>query len=154
MPRAGADAAALADAPDHRAAVDAANAADLALGRAVGEVGEHRQDFAQRGRVLARAALDQAEMIHAQHVDEPPGHGAVMGGLAAGAQLRDHRLARRRRAGDADDVERDVVEQAEIGAALADRQMLGQMPVRAERAHAELGDGACTVDRRRLRRTR
>ena len=61
-------------------------------------------------------------------------------GLAAAAQLRHHRLARRRRAGDADDVERRVVEQAEIGAALADRQMLGQMPVRAQRAHAEFDD--------------
>ena len=66
------------------------------------------------------------------------------------ARLRscaDDRLARRRRPGDADDVERDVVEQAEIGAALADRQMLGQVAVGAERAHAELGDRPVVVDR-------
>ena len=41
----------------------------------------------------------------------------------------------------------DVVEQPEIGAALADRQMLGQVPVGAQRAHAELRD------RRRRRST-
>ncbi len=55
-------------------------------------------------------------------------------------ELRDDRLPRRRRAGEADDVEGGVVEEAEIGAAFADRQVLRQVPVRAERAHAELGD--------------
>ena len=40
----------------------------------------------------------------------------------------------------------DVVEQAEIGAALADRQVLGQVPVGAQRAHAQLGDAAVVVD--------
>ena len=72
----------------------------------------------------------------------------------AAAQLPHDRLARRRRPGDADDVERDVVEQAEIGAALADRQMLGQVAVGAERAHAELGDVRLVADRRRARSAR
>ena len=68
-----------------------------------------------------------------------------MGGLAAAAQLRDDRLARRRRSGDADDIERDIVEQAEIRAALPDRQMLGQVPVRAQRPHAQLGNRRLVV---------
>ena len=85
-------------------------------------------------------------MIGAEHVDEPPGHRAGMRGLAAAAQLPDDRLARRRRSGDADDIERDIVDQAKIGAARADRQMLGQVPIGAQRAHAELGDRVLVVD--------
>src|SRR5262245_53634397 len=61
----GADAGALAHAANDGAAVDAADAPDLTLGGAVGEVAEHRQDFTQRGCVFAAAALDQAEVIHA-----------------------------------------------------------------------------------------
>ena len=71
--------------------------------------------------------------------------------LGAAAELRDDRLARRRRPGEADDVEGGVVEQPEIGAALADRQVLGQVPVRAECAHAELGDLGLVVESRRAR---
>ena len=47
-------------------------------------------------------------------------------------------------------VERHVVEQPEIGAAFADRQMLGQMPVGAQRAHAQLGDAVIVLDAGRL----
>jgi hypothetical protein len=70
-------------------------------------------------------------MIEAQHIDQPPGHGAGVGGFAPAAQLADHRPARRRRPEDAKHVERHVIEQTEIGTSFADRQMLGQVAVRA-----------------------
>ena len=121
---------------------------------AVGHVGEHRQGLPQRLGVAAGAALDQAEMIGAQHVDEPPGDGAGMRRLAAAAQLRHDRLARRRRTGDADEIEGEIVEQTKIGAADADRQMLGQVPVRAQRAHAQFGDRGVVVGAAELAQAR
>ena len=68
-----------------------------------------------------------------------------IGGFAAAAQLRHDRLARRRRTGNADEIEGEIVDQAKIRAADADRQMLGQMPVGAQRPHAEFGDRAIIV---------
>ena len=50
------------------------------------------------------------------------------------------RLARRRRARKAAHVQFDVVEEAKVGAALADRKMLGEMPVGAEGFDAEFRD--------------
>jgi len=41
---------------------------------------------------------------------------------------------------DADEFEGIVVDQPEIGAAYPDRQVLGQMPIRAKGAYAELSD--------------
>src|SRR5215212_1861518 len=67
----------------HRCAVDAAHAADLALGCAVGKVAEHAEHFPQRLSILAGAPLDQAELVQAQHIDEPPGDRPGVSGLAA-----------------------------------------------------------------------
>ena len=89
-------------------------------------------------------------MVEAEHVDEPPCHRAGVGGLASAAQLRYHRPARRRRPHDAHDVERHVVEKPEIGPALAEREMLGQMPVRTQRPHAEFRDAVIVLDAGRL----
>ena len=144
-PACGPDAAALAEATHDRPAVDIADATNAAFGSDVGHLREHRQRFAQRLSIATGAALDQTEMVGAKQVDEPPGDRAGMCRLAAAAQLRDDRLAWRRRAGDANEIEREIVDQAKIGSAGPDRQMLGQVPIRAQRPHAQLGDGGVVV---------
>ena len=50
------------------------------------------------------------------------------------------RLARRGRTGDAANVQFDVVEEAEIRAAFADRKMFGEMAIGAQGFDAELRD--------------
>ena len=50
----------LAHTADDRPRVEAAHAADLAVGRAVGEVGEQDERLAQRRRAVAGRALDEA----------------------------------------------------------------------------------------------
>ena len=79
-------------------------------------------------------------MIGAEHVDQPPGDASGVGGFASPAQLRYNRLTRRRRAGNAGEIERDVVDQTKIRAPGTDRQMLGEVTVRAQCAHAQFGD--------------
>ncbi len=79
-------------------------------------------------------------MIGRKQVDEPPGDRAGVRGFAAAAQLPYDRLARRGRARDADEVEGEIIDQPEIGAPDPDRQMLGQVPVRAQGPHAQFGD--------------
>ena len=70
-------------------------------------------------------------MIGAKHVDEAPGHSTCMRHFTAAAQLADDRLSREGRADDAAQIKRNIVNQAKIGTADTDWQMLGQMPVGA-----------------------
>ena len=111
-----------------------------------------RSSLAQRLPPSSGAAVDQAEMIEAQKVDQPPGDRAGMASVSCRLRAQpDHRLARAVGPADALHIELDVVEEAEVGAALAHRQLLGQMPVGAERADAKLGDRApSSLARRRL----
>ncbi len=146
IPRADPDAAALADTPHDRPAVDVTNATDAALGGAVGHLRKNRQRFPHRFGIAAGAALDQTEMIGREQVHEPPGDRAGMRRFAAAAQLPDDRLARGRRAGDADEIQGEIVDQPEIGSANPDRQMLGEMPIGAQRAHAQFGNRVLVVD--------
>src|SRR5271166_5496401 len=141
-----ADAAGLANAADDRPAVDAAQSANAPFGGAVGKIGEHRNGLAQGLRVAPGAALDEAEMIEAQQIDEAPGDFARIGRFAAAAQLSDDRLARARRSGDAMKVDRRIVDEAKISAALSDRQELGQVAIGAERGDAELSHLTVFVD--------
>src|SRR5262245_44794371 len=87
-----ADAARMPDAPDDRPAVDVADAADLALGRAVRDLGEQGQHLAQSMAALPGRPLDQAEMVEAEHVDETPGDLAGRGAVGLSGERRDDRL--------------------------------------------------------------
>ena len=58
----------------------------------------------------------------------------------------DHRVARRGRSGDAAHVESGVVDQLEVGTAIANRQLLGEVPVRDQRANAQLLDAFGILD--------
>src|SRR5665213_4066383 len=126
-----ADAAALADTAYDRPAVDAAYAPDPSLGDTVGQFAEHRQHFPQSLGVAPATALNKAEMVGAKHVYETPGHSTCMRHFTAAAHLADHRLSGEGRADDAAQIERDIVNQAKIGAADTDGQLLGEMPVGA-----------------------
>src|SRR5690606_27581602 len=68
-PARGTGAGALAQPPHNRPAGQRADAAQLALGGAVGEIREERQDLAQRLGILAGAVADEAEVVEAEHVD-------------------------------------------------------------------------------------
>src|SRR5262252_4249013 len=81
------DAAALANAPYNRPAVDVANAANAALSNGVIHFRKHRQGFPQCLSVAPGTAFHQAEMIGAEHVDQPPGDRAGVRDLASTAQL-------------------------------------------------------------------
>jgi len=146
IPRATPDAAALADTPHDRPAIDVTNAADAALGGAIGHLGKNRQRLPNRLGIVSSASLDQSEMIGRKQVHEPPGDRAGVRRFAAATQLPDNRLARRRRPRDTYEIQVEIVNQPEIGAAHPDRQMLGQMPIRAKGAYAELGDRVLVVD--------
>ena len=118
---------------------------DAPLGGAVREIGEQDQGLAQGDRALLGRAVDQTKMIEAQHVDEPPRDFAGRGGLGLARHRRHRRLAWPGRAGDAAHLQRDVVGEAEIRAALADGQAVGQMPVGAERAQTQFRDALRVV---------
>src|SRR5882757_3228199 len=136
----GSDAGALADAPYDRPAIDAAHAMDTALRDAVRRLREHRQGLLKCLRIAACPALDETEVIGAQHIDEAPGDSAGMGRFAAAAHRRYHRLPRRRRAGYADHVQGEVVDQAKLRAPDTNRKMLGEVAVRAQRPNAQFGN--------------
>src|SRR5262245_42037949 len=68
-----------------------------------------------------------------------------MGGFTAGPQLRYYRLTRRRRTGDAGDIQRSVIEQQKIRAAFADRQMFRQVPIRTKRPDTQFDDRTIVV---------
>jgi hypothetical protein len=105
-PAGGADADALANTTHDRPAIHGSDAAKSSLGGGVFHIREHRQRFPQRLSIAARTALDKAEMIGAEHINEPPGNRAGVRRLAAAAQLRYDRLTRWRRARNAHEVER------------------------------------------------
>lgn len=65
---------------------------------------------------------------------------AGIGRSAAAAQLRDDRLTRTRWSGDAMKIDRGIVNETEIRAALPDGQLLGEVPIGAKRGDAEFGD--------------
>jgi hypothetical protein len=85
-------------------------------------------------------------MIDTQHVDEPPGGRTGVNSLGPAAQLLDHRFSRWGRAGDAQNIERRVVDQPEVRAPLTNRQVFGQMAVRAEGLDAQLSDCRLVAD--------
>src|SRR5712672_4817862 len=89
-------AAALADTPHDRPAIDVTNAADAALGGAIVHKDKNRQRLPNRLGVVSSASLDQSEMIGRKQVHEPPGDRAGVRRFAAATQLPDNRLARRR----------------------------------------------------------
>jgi len=123
--------AALANAPHDRPAVDVTDPPDAAFGGAVGHLRKQCQGLADRLGTASGAAIDQAEMVCGEQVHEPPGDRAGVRRFTAAAQLSDDGFARRRRPGHADEIQGEIVQQAEIGSADPDRQMFGQMPIRA-----------------------
>ena len=124
---------ALANTFDDRPTIDPADSANFAFRRVFDKIREQRQHFPESRRILARPALNKPEMIEAEHVDKTPSDRADASYLAAGPHLRDHRLTWSRRAGNTNHVQRNVIQQPEIGAALTNRQMFGEMTVRAGR---------------------
>jgi len=112
---------ALAHAPHDRSAFYAAHAADLALRGVVELIGEQGQHLAQRSGVLAATAFDEAKIVEAEHIDQPPADNPTVGDFAAAAQLGDHRLAWWRGTSDAHQIKGGIVKQPKVGAALADR---------------------------------
>src|SRR3954454_3172191 len=81
------DAAALADPPYDRSAVDVADASDAALRGTVAHLREQRKDLADGFRAASGAAIDQSEMVCREQVHEPPGDRTGVRGLTAAAQL-------------------------------------------------------------------
>src|SRR5262249_55807102 len=139
-PPRGPDATALPDTARDRPAVDVADAANAPLGDRILHVREHRKGLTQRLGIVTAPALDDPHMVGAEHVDEAPRDGAGVRRLAAAAQLGHDRLAWRRGAGDAHQVERGIIDQPKIRAPRADRQMFRQMPVGAQGPGAQFGD--------------
>ena len=78
-------------------------------------------------------------MIEAEHAHEPPGDVAQRAAIRFADHRRQHRLARLGGPGDAAHIQIDVVQKTKVRAAVAERQMLRQMPVAAQRVNAEFG---------------
>src|SRR5690242_10003512 len=135
-----ADPGALTNAAHDGSTIDMANSADAPLDRAVGHLGKDRKGFPDGFGIATGASIDQPEMIGRKHVHQPPGDRAGVGRLASAAQLPDDGLARWGGTRDAGEIEREIIDQPEIGSSRANGQMLGQMPVRTERPHAQFGD--------------
>ena len=130
--------------PHGRACRQAAHAPNLGVGRGVGKIGEQNERLAKRlGAVVG--PVSEPQMIEAQHADEAPGDLAGRRVQPSSLDRGERRLERFGRTADAAKLELRVVEEAEVGAALAHRKMRGEMPVGAERVDAELGDAQSFV---------
>ena len=84
-------------------------------------------------------------MIEAQHADEAPGDLARRGVQPSSFDRGERGLERFGRTADAGELKLRIVEEAEVGAALAHREMRGEMAVGAERIDAKLGDAQSFV---------
>ena len=129
----------LTQSPHGRACREAAHPPNLGVGRGVGKIGEQNQRLAKRHRAVF-GPVSEPQVIEAQHADEAPGDLARRRVQASSLDRGERRLERCGRAADAAELELRVVEEAEVGAALADRKVRGEMPVGAERIDTELGD--------------
>src|SRR5450631_1458854 len=134
------DAAVLTDPPHDRPAVDVTNATDAALGGAIAHLRKKRQGLAYRLGAASGTTVDQSEMVCGEQVHQPPVDRAGVRRLAAAAQLSHDGLARSRWSSNANEIQRVIIQQPEIGSANADRQMLGQVPVGAQCPYAQFGN--------------
>ena len=133
----GAAAGALADPPHDRAAVDAAHAADLAFGGARRQVGEQRQHLPQRAAFLPAPRSTSPRWLRlsiliSRQVTTPM--------LAISLRLRIcDTTGSRGGVGPATQTRSSDVSSSNRKSAplCADRQVLGEMPVGTQRAHAE-----------------